>query len=403
METNSIFKDKLEVFRKMHINNYGENKSHEDEQNEEKYIKYIITFTFEIEGIVEKSDIVGAIFGQTEGIFGPSFDLREMAKTGKIGRIVPLNLETRNRKTTGILKVTTTKEIEAAALIAALIESVDQVGPYKARFKFKQIIDAREEKIKDIEQRAAEILESWKIKKIPQAEEILETLRRKMQNRHVRMITVGKEKLAAGPGVEHANEIILVEGRADVITLVKYGINNVLSIGGGRIPEEIRNIVKGKKVTAFLDGDRGGALNLRKLMQTVKIDYVAIAPKGKEVEDLKPEEIYEALANKKPINAYLIEENEALKEYKEYIDKVVGHLEALLINKGDVVKKISVSELVSHLEKSGEKIDTIVLDGIITQRLLDIAASRGVKTVVGLRKGVIVREPENMKILTFGE
>jgi DNA primase len=385
-------------------NNNESSKIYEDAHSEDKYIKYVIMFTFEIEGIVEKSDIIGAIFGQTEGIFGPSFDLREMAKTGKIGRIVPLNIETKNRKTTGMLKVTTTKEIEAAALIAALIESVDQVGPYKSRFRFKQIIDAREEKIKDIEQRAAEILEDWKIKKIPQAEEILETLRRKMQNKHVRMITVGREKLAAGPGVEHANEIILVEGRADVVTLVKFGINNVLSIGGGRIPEDIREIVKGKKVTAFLDGDRGGALNLRKLMQTVKIDFVAIAPKGKEVEELKPEEIYESLANKKPINAYLIEENEELKDYKDFIDKVIGQLEALLIKNNEVVKKIPVSELVMYLEKNKKsKLDTIILDGIITQRLIDIASANGVKTIVGLRRGVIVREPENIKILTFGE
>ena len=381
----------------------SENYNNDEASEEEKFIKYIITFSFEIEGIVERSDIVGAIFGQTEGIFGPSFDLREMAKTGKIGRIVPLNIETKNRKTTGVLKVTTTKEIEATALIAALIENVDQVGPYKAKFKFRQITDAREKKIKDIEEKAAEILERWKIKKIPQAEEILESLRKKMQNKQVKMISIGREKLAAGPGVEDSKEIILVEGRADVVNLVKYGINNVLSIGGGRIPEEIRNLVKGKKVTAFLDGDRGGALNLRKLMQTVKIDYVAIAPKGKEVEDLKPEEIYEVLANKKPVNTYLIEENEELKEYKGFIDKVIGNLEALLIKNNNVVRKISVSELVSQLEEVKDDIDTIVLDGIITQRLLDIATSKDVKTIVGLRKGVIIREPVSIKILTFGE
>ena len=247
---------------------------------EQKFIKYIIEFNFEIDGIVDKSDIVGAIFGQTEGIFGPSFDLREMAKTGKIGRITPTHMEVKDRKTVGILRISTTREIEAAALIAALVESVDQVGPYRAKFRFKQIIDVREEKIKDIEKRAAEILEKWKIKKIPQAEEILENLRRVLQEKQVRMITVGREKLAAGPGIENSDEIILVEGRADVVNLVRYGVYNVLSIGGGKIPEEIRDIVKGKKVIAFLDGDRGGALNLRKLIQTVKVDYVAVAPEG---------------------------------------------------------------------------------------------------------------------------
>lgn len=371
---------------------------------EEKTVKYVIIFSFEIDGIVEKSDIVGAIFGQTEGIFGPSFDLREMAKTGKIGRIIPMNIEIKNRKTLGILKVTTVKEIESTALIAALIESVDQVGPYRAKFKFKQIIDAREEKIKEIEKRAAEILENWKIKKIPKAEEVLDSLRKKIQNKHIKTISVGSEKLATGPRIYDAEEIILVEGRADVSNLVKYGIENVLSIGGGKIPEEIRELVKGKKIIAFLDGDRGGALNLKKLMQTVKVDYVALAPKGKEVEELKGNEIYEALANKKPVNVYLIEENEELKGYRKYIEEVIGRLEALLMKNEKIINKLPVSDLVQYLENTKDlDIDTIILDGIITQRLLDIAVKNSVKTIVGLRRGIIVREPTNIKILTFGE
>lgn len=375
------------------------------ENDEDKHIKYILTFTFEIDGIVEKSDIVGAIFGQTEGIFGPSFDLREMAKTGKIGRITPVNVVSKNRKTTGVLKVTTTKEIEAAALIAALIETVNQVGPYKARFKFKQIVDAREEKIKEIEKRAMEILENWRIKKLPKAEEVLETLRRKLQDKiHIKTISVGGEKLAAGPDIESSDEIILVEGRADVANLVKYGIKNVLSIGGGRIPSDINKLVKNKRVVAFLDGDRGGALNLKKLMQTVKIDYVATAPSGKEVEDLKLDEIKEALEKKVPVEEYLLESKEALKEYKDYIRQVIGQLKALIINEsGEVVKEIPVSELVEYLGSKEGSVDTIVMDGIITQRLLDVSVKKGVKKIIGLRKGVVVREPADIEIVTFGD
>ena len=376
-----------------------------NESDEDKHIKYILTFSFEIDGIVEKSDIVGAIFGQTEGIFGPSFDLREMAKTGKIGRITPVNVTTKNRKTTGLLKVTTTKEIEAAALIAALIETVNQVGPYKAKFKFKQIIDAREEKIKEIERRAIEILENWRIKKLPKAEEVLESLRRKLQDKvHIKTVTVGGEKLAAGPDLDSSEEIILVEGRADVVNLVKYGIKNVLSIGGGRIPSDINKIVRNKRVIAFLDGDRGGALNLKKLMQTVKIDYVAVAPEGKEVEDLKLDEIREALDNKIPVEEYLLESKEGLKEYREYIKQVIGQLKALILNKdGDVVKEIPVSELVDYLNSTEDEVDTIVMDGIITQRLLDASAKKGVHRIIGLRRGVVVREPADIEILTFGD
>ena len=376
---------------------------HEDEKEEmdKEYIKYILEFEFEIDGVVEKSDIVGAIFGQTEGIFGPTFDLRELAKSGKIGRITPTHMEVRDRRTTGILRITTTKEIEAAALIAALVESVDQVGPYRSRFRFRRIYDVREEKIKKIERRAMEILENWKINKIPKAEEVLESLRRHVQNKHVMTIQIGKERLAAGPGIKDADEIILVEGRADVANLMKYGINNVLSIGGGKIPEEIAKIVKGKRIIAFLDGDRGGLLNLKKLLQTIKIDYVAMAPEGKEVEELKYEEIREALDGKKPLGLFLIEEKPEIRPCKKYIEDIYGSLEVLLLHNNKIVERISISELIPYLENIDKEIDTIVMDGIVTQRLVDICKKKSIKTIVGLRKGSLVRIPEDIRILTI--
>ncbi|MEM0057067.1 MAG: DNA primase DnaG [Candidatus Geothermarchaeota archaeon] len=373
----------------------------EAQEAEEKAVKYTLILSFEVDGIVEKSDIIGAIFGQTEGILGSSFDLRELQRTGKIGRIIVTNIESKERKTTGLIKVNVNKEIEVAALIAALIESVDQVGPYKATIRLKQLIDVREKRINEIVKRASEILENWKVKKVPLADEIIETLRKKLQSKQLKTIVINGEELAAGPDVEKSDEVILVEGRADVLNLMKYGITNALSIGGGKIPEEIKDLIKGKKVTVFIDGDRSGILNLKKLMQTIRIDYVATAPPNKEVEELKGEEIMEALANRKPINVYLVEENEELKSYKDYILQVAGTLQALLIKDGNVVLKVPVSELVEQLEKYDGEIDTIVFDGIITQRLIDIASVKNVKTIVGLRKASSLKEPSNIKILAY--
>lgn len=51
--------------------------------NEEKYAstaKYVVEARFTVEGVVEKPDVIGAIFGQTEGLFGPDLDLRELQK-----------------------------------------------------------------------------------------------------------------------------------------------------------------------------------------------------------------------------------------------------------------------------------------------------------------------------------
>lgn len=376
----------------------------ERNKNDKNLKKYIIEFDFEVDGIVEVSDIVGAIFSTTDYLLGPDFDLRDMAKTGKIGRISIHDVSKSGRKMTGRLQVVTTKEIESVALIAALIETVEQVGPYRATFRFKRIIDVREEKLKHIERRALEILESWKYRKMPKADEILEKLRDKASEKgNIISIKVGSDTLAAGPDIEKAEEVILVEGRADVNKLVKYGFTNVLSIGGGKIPEKIRELLSGKRVVAFLDGDRGGYLNLKKLMNTVKVDYIAMAPEGKEVEDLKYEEIVEALNNKKPVNTFLLEKKDELIPYRKYIEMVYGKMEAIVVRDEKIITKIPISGLVEELEKLDEPADLLVMDGIITQRLIDLCSKKGIKEVVGVRKGFIARLPKDIKIVTYGE
>jgi len=47
----------------------------------------VIRAKIEIEGVVDKPDVVGAIFGQTEGLLGEDLDLRELQRTGRVGRI----------------------------------------------------------------------------------------------------------------------------------------------------------------------------------------------------------------------------------------------------------------------------------------------------------------------------
>ncbi len=376
----------------------------ERNKNDKNLKKYVIEFDFEIDGIVEVSDIVGAIFSSTDYLLGPNFDLRDMAKTGKIGRISIYDVNKSGRRMTGTLQVVTTKEIESVALIAALIETVEQVGPYRAKFRFKRIIDVREEKLKYIEKRAIQILENWRYRKIPKADEILEKLKEKASEKgNIISIRVGSDVLAAGPDVEKSEEVILVEGRADVSRLVKYGFTNVLSIGGGKIPEKIKELLNGKRVIAFLDGDRGGYLNLKKLLNTIKVDYIAMAPKGKEVENLKYEEIVEALNNKKPVNTFLIEEKDELAPYREYIEMVYGKMEAVIVKNGRVINKIPISELVEELEKLDGTADLLVMDGIITQRLIDLCSKKGIKEVVGVRKGSIARLPRDIKLVTYGE
>jgi len=50
-------------------------------------IKYMIHGNLVAEGALEKPDVIGALFGQTEGLLGSELDMRELQKEGKIGRI----------------------------------------------------------------------------------------------------------------------------------------------------------------------------------------------------------------------------------------------------------------------------------------------------------------------------
>ena len=88
--------------------------------------KYIIKANIVIEGIVEKPDIVGAIFGQTEGLLGDDLDLRELQKTGRIGRIqVEVNNE--GGHSIGLVLIPSSLNKVETSILAAGLEAVDRV------------------------------------------------------------------------------------------------------------------------------------------------------------------------------------------------------------------------------------------------------------------------------------
>ncbi|MEM2386980.1 MAG: DNA primase DnaG, partial [Candidatus Bathyarchaeia archaeon] len=261
-------------------------------------VKYVIRAKFEIDGVVEKPDVIGAVFGQTEGLFGPELDLRELQKSGRIGRI-EIELQSKNDRTTGTIIIPTSLDRVSTALLAASIESINRVGPCAAKVTLEKIEDVREARRKAIIDRAKEILHQWTIETMPTVDEIFKELAETLKVAKVEKY--GPEELSAGPEVDSAKEIIIVEGRADVINLMRCGIHNVIALEGAKVPETIKKLCREKEATAFLDGDRGGDLILKELLQVTNVKYVARAPRGKEVEELNCKEIFEALAAKVPV------------------------------------------------------------------------------------------------------
>jgi DNA primase len=266
-------------------------------------VKYMVETRFEVDGIVERPDIIGAVFGQTEGLLGGDLDLRELQKNGKIGRI---EIETSNvsGKTSGKLFLPSSLGRVETCILAAAIESVDRVGPFETDFKIDKVADTRSDRRKRIVLRAKELLKTLLTTEIPDSKEISELVETEVKSSII--TTFGPENLPAGPEIANSNEIILVEGRADVVNLLRNDIENCIAIGGatGTIPKTIVDLINSKETTLFIDGDRGGDIIANNIRSAADIDYIAKAPSGKEVEELTRKDIIKALRARMPVDQY---------------------------------------------------------------------------------------------------
>jgi DNA primase len=369
-------------------------------------IKYVIQAKFEIEGVVEKPDVIGAVFGQTEGLFGPELDLRELQKSGRIGRI-EIELHSKNDKTTGTITIPTSLDRVSTALIAASVEAINRVGPCAAKVTLEKIEDVREARRKVIIDRAKEILHKWTIESLPSVDEVYKEVSETLKIGKVEKY--GSEELPAGPELESAKEIIVVEGRADIINLMRCGLLNTIALEGAKVPEAIKKLCKEKEATALLDGDRGGDLILKELIQVTDAKYVARAPRGKEIEECNCKEIFDALEAKTPIGEAskpkreVKPKKEVPKEIAETVKALDGTLEAVLLNeKQEQIERIPVNQLAEKLQEAKD-IDTIVFDGIITQRIVDIASEKNIKQIIASRISDAVKPALNVQLVTFAE
>ncbi len=413
-----------------------------NDKEEFNTIKYIIKVRFEVDGVVEKPDVIGAVFGQTEGLLGDELDLRELQKTGRIGRI-GVTLELKNGKATGEITVPSSLDRAETAILAAALETIDRVGPCTARMTLEKIEDVRSAKREKILDRAADILKKWTETVAPETADITDAVMRAIKTESI--TKYGPEELPAGPGLEESDSIIIVEGRADVINLLKHGFRNTVAVEGTNIPKSIIDLCNQKVVTVFTDGDRGGELILKELLQVADIDYVARAPPGKEVEELTRKEIVKCLRNKVPVEQILSQYKPVYKEYKPQSepveekgkemnvsrhayphravkrgrrvkpsislpDAVVDKIstlpetsQALILNEGgEEIARLPVSELADKLE-SIEGANTVAFDGVITQRIVDLASQKKIRYIIGARIGKIQKKPMETELITFSD
>jgi DNA primase len=428
--------------------------------------KYVIYADITAEGIVERPDVVGAIFGQTEGLLGSDLDLRDLQKTGRLGRI-DVQITSSGGKSSGTISIPSSFDKVETAILAAALETIDRVGPCIARIAANRIEDVRASKRKYVIERAKRILVEMFDENILETEEITEEIK---QSVRVEEIThLGKDNLPAGPNVLDSDAILVVEGRADVLNLLKYGIKNAVAVGGTNVPPHIADLCAKKVVTAFTDGDRGGELIIKELLQVADIDFVARAPEGKSVEDLTQKEIVRALRQKIPVEQVLdqykiksqpkkrreittkrkslirekplcvrstmeraeviaprrvmprevmakpepaIEEKAAIQEaapepeperewFRDHMDELDGTLSARIMDRNqNVLKEVAVRDLARELKESNGDVSGVIFDGVVTQRILDIAAEKGLEYLIGAKMGNIAKSPYCIRVLT---
>ncbi len=455
--------------------------------------KYMVKARINADGIVEKPDVVGAIFGQTEGLLGDELDLRDLQKSGRIGRI-EVEISSKGGKSEGIVHIPSSLDQVETVILASALETIDRVGPCKAGIKILSIEDVRITKRERIIERAKELLNELMTQSNQTGIDLTDSVRQSVQMEEI--VHFGKERLPAGPNVKDSDAIIVVEGRSDVLNLLRSGIKNAIAVEGTNIPKTVMDLSKERIITAFVDGDRGGELILRELFQVAEIDFVARAPRPLEVEELTQKQITKSLRNKIPAEQYIemygisdalngkkkeereeekprrserppreekeerpakderpakeerppreerngrderpkkresrfdteaaerfkkkeprekresaprqapkVEKNLSEQQifYRDMITDMSTSHNAKLIADGEIKHETTVRELVETLKNNTDKLDAIVFDGVISQRILDIVADKGIPVVVGAKMGSVTKQPSGVEIWT---
>ena len=257
--------------------------------------KYIVHASIKIDGIVDRPDVIGAIFGQTEGLLGADLELRELQRSGRIGRI-EVNVSTSSGKTEGEIIIPSSLDKTETAIVAAALEIIQRIGPCNAKVEIKKLEDVRISKRQFVIERAKALLKELTENTLPDSQELADEVAQSV--RMMEAVTFGKDQLDAGPAIDESDEIVVVEGRADVLNLLKNGFKNAIALNGTSVPETIKELTQKKTTTVFVDGDRGGDLILRELLSTAEVDFVCKAPDGKEVEEITKKEIHKSLRSR---------------------------------------------------------------------------------------------------------
>lgn len=338
-------------------------------------------------------------------------------------------------KSSGTVLIPSSLDLVETSIMAAALETIDRVGPCKAEIKVEEIEDVREAKRNKIVERAkqllSEVMETGKVT----SGNLTESVRQEVQMEEIS--GYGDSKSPAGPNVKDSDAIIIVEGRSDVLNLLKYGIKNAVAVEGTDIPDTIKELSKERVTTAFVDGDRGGSLILRELLETADVDYVSTAPENCEVEELTQKQIMKALRAKIPKDQYVemyeidIPETEEtvsktkkkrpkkekkqkkretkkptsrFDKYNEIINDIKNEKKAVILDDDDnIIEEVPIRDLADELGSMKGKAKKVIFNGIVTQRLVDIAKEIEAELLLARKVGNVPKLPTSLEVISWDE
>ena len=363
-------------------------------KNQKNTMKYMIIATIKVDGTVQRKDVVGALFGQCEGLLGDDLDLRKLQRSTKIG-MIEVNLKNEKGKVHGEILIPSSMDNVETAIIGAAISTIERIGPCNSKIQVKEIQDVRATKRTQVVELAKDLLLRLVSDSSSTSKSVIDEVRSVLTTEQSQFF----HGLTCGPNIDSSTSLIVCEGRNDVRNLLSAGIKNAICTdGAGEIKQELIDLANSKEsVIVAIDGDRGGEMLFLQLNQLMKVDWVAQAPVGQEWELLPNKTITKCLAMKEPAERFASRVSEPDSEseskiskppqqiidYAENIGKL-GAREAMLIFEDDTTSEpVGASKLATSIEESEKAVLAIVYNGQLSKRMFDMASESGVATIIG--------------------
>ncbi|MCX9025904.1 MAG: DNA primase, partial [Candidatus Methanoperedens sp.] len=90
--------------------------------------------------------------------------------------------------------------------------------------------------------------------------------------------------------------------------------------------------------------------------------------------------------------------------FQEHIKELSGTLSARFIDENNnTLNEVPVRDLATALKDANGNIKSVVFDGVITQRIVDIASDKGIENLVGAKMGSLVKSPASIHIETSNQ